>query len=96
MKYLLTFHGTAIISRIDSHTYFDWVFYYYYSGEEENRQFVFTRNYQIENIWLEELIKRHLILEVVKRDPTDKKFFQEKQKFLMKVGNLPCKTLDLK
>jgi len=77
MKEISFLSGKAIVSRIDSHTYFDWVFEYAYVGEKNTHRFEFIMNYQIENIFIEELAKRHLLFDFVKKDESDKSFFHE-------------------
>lgn len=94
MKYLQLFSGRAIISRIDTYTYFDWVFNCYYRGEKEEQEFVFAKDYQIENVCLEELIKRDLILKIEKKEPLNKNFFiksgfDKMQKFIEHIGHYP-------
>ncbi len=77
MKEISFLSGKAIVSRIDSHTYFDWVFEYAYVGEKKVHTFEFIKNYQIENIFIEELAKRYLLFDFVKKDDSVNDFFQE-------------------
>ena len=77
MQEISFFSGKAIVTRIDSHTYFDWIFEYAYVGEKVIYKFELAKNYQIENIFIEELAKRHLLFDFVKKDESDSSFFHE-------------------
>lgn len=76
---LKTFVGLALISRIDSHTYFDWVIEYTHGKNNEIGYFKVVENYQIENFCFNELIKRFLIVKIKKKNPVEGKFFSKDQ-----------------
>jgi hypothetical protein len=77
MKPIVFLSGKALVSRIDSHTSFDWVFEYSYEGEKQIFTYDFIKDYKIENIFIEELAKRYLLFDFIKKDVNDNSFFQE-------------------